>query len=244
MERVLPTGRGCAAAAGAVLAVLLGACGSQSATTPNDNVVAGKQLFVQRCGSCHTLARAGTKGSVGPNLDAAFARSLHDGLGRSTVRGVVAEQIKHPARGGKMPPNLVKGDQVKDVAAYVAISAAAEGEDSGLLASAVKAAGSGKPAVEQNGVLEIDADPSGQLAYVTKEASAKPGSIEIKMGNESSVEHDIAVEGGGVSGKGAVVGKGGTSEFKLSDLPAGTYTYFCTVQGHRAAGMEGTLTVR
>jgi plastocyanin len=64
------------------------------------------------------------------------------------------------------------------------------------------------------------------------------------MANKSSVQHDIALEGGGVSGKGATVGQGGTSEFKLADLPAGTYTYFCTLPGHRAAGMEGTLTVK
>jgi plastocyanin len=202
-------------------------------------------MFVERCGSCHTLARAGTKGTVGPNLDAAFQVSLSEGFGRSVVRGVVADQIQWPSRTGKMPPNLVTGDHVNDVAAYVAVSAAKTGEDSGLLASAVKPAGAGKPAVEKDGVLQINADPGGQLAYETDKASGTAGPITLKMENPSTVDHDIALEGDGSElGKGPVVGKGGTSEFQVDDLAPGSYTYFCTVQGHRAAGMEGTLTVK
>jgi mono/diheme cytochrome c family protein len=240
----MPLGRVVAGAALAASAVALAACGSQSASGSGDDVVAGKQLFVARCGSCHTLARAGTKGSVGPNLDAAFRQSLSEGFQRSVVRGVVAEQIQHPARNGEMPADLVHGDQVTDVAAYVAHAAAASGKDTGLLATAVKPAGAGKPARESNGVLQIDADPNGQLAFVTDQADATTGPITVRMGNRSSVEHDIAVEGNGVRGKGPVVGNGGTSQLRLADLPAGTYTYYCTVPGHRAAGMEGKLTVR
>lgn len=239
------SGRVLGAAAIAASALVLGACGSQSVSPSRDNLVAGKQLFVERCGSCHVLARAGTKGSVGPNLDAAFAESLSEGFGRSTVRGVVADQIQFPNRTGKMPANLVTGDHVDDVAAYVATAAARTGQDSGLLATAVKAPGEGKPAVEANGTLQINADPGGQLAYQSKQASGTAGPITIKMDNPSSVQHDIAVEGSGSElGKGPVVGKGGTSEFKLANIQAGTYTYFCTVQGHRAAGMEGTLTIK
>jgi mono/diheme cytochrome c family protein len=205
-------------------AALLAACGSQAPSSSSDNLVAGKQLFVERCGSCHTMARAGTKGTVGPNLDAAFRQSLSDGFERSVVRGVVAEQIKHPLRDGKMPADLVKGDNVTDVAAYVAESVDKKGEDTGLLATAVKQAGGGKPAVEENGTLQIDADPSGQLAYVTDKASAQPGQLTVKMENPSSVEHDIAIEGNGVSEKGEIVGKGGTSQFTVDDIGPGSYT--------------------
>jgi plastocyanin len=242
MERSLPTSRVITVGAAALAAVLLAACGSETTAQSSDNLVAGKQLFVERCGSCHTLARAGTSGTVGPNLDAAFRQAISEGFGRSVVRGVVAEQIKHPM-GEQMPADLVKGDQVTDVAAYVAMTAAKGGEDTGLLATAVQQAGGGEPAVEQDGTLEIDADPNGQLAYVTDEARAKPGPVTVRMANESTVEHDIAVEGNGVSGKGPVVGQGGTSEFQV-DLVPGEYQYFCTVQGHREGGMEGTLTVR
>ncbi|UGS37657.1 plastocyanin/azurin family copper-binding protein [Capillimicrobium parvum] len=245
MERVLPRGRVLAIVAGAAAtAVLLGACGSQAPSSSDDNLVAGKQMFVERCGSCHTLSRAGTKGTVGPNLDAAFRQSLSDGFERSVVRGVVAEQIKIPLRGGKMPADLVTGDHVTDVAAYVAESVDRKGQDTGLLATAVKAPGQGKPAVAKNGVLQINADPSGQLAYVTNKASAPPGRLTVKMGNESTVEHDIAIDNGGVNAKGEIVGKGGTSQFTVDNIPPGTYQYFCTVQGHRAAGMQGTLTVK
>jgi plastocyanin len=240
----MPLGRVVTGAAMAVTAVALSACGSQQAVQNSDNLVAGKQQFVGKCGACHTLARAGTKGTVGPNLDDAFRQSLSEGMGRSVVRGVVAEQIKIPATKGKMPANLVHGDDVTNVAAYVAATAAAGGKDTGPVADAIKTASSSKPAVEQDGTLEIDADPTGQLAYTASKATATAGPITIKMGNKSTVQHDIAITGGGVSGKGPVVGQDGTSEFKLADLPAGTYTYYCTLPGHRAAGMEGTLTVK
>jgi mono/diheme cytochrome c family protein len=242
MERSLPIGRVTVIGAATALMAIVAGCGSQAASTPSDNLVAGKQLFVQHCGSCHTLSRAGTKGTVGPNLDAAFRQSVSEGFERSVVRGVVAQQIKHP-QGGQMPPNLVKGDHVTDVAAYVATSVDRSGEDSGLLATAVKQAGAGKPAVAQNGTIEIDADPTGQLAYVTDKASAPAGPLKVRMTNKSSVQHDIAIEGNGASGKGPVVDNGGVSEF-TADLKPGQYTYFCTVQGHRAAGMQGTLTVK
>lgn len=226
----------------ALAACALSACGSQSAAQSSDNLVEGKRLFVERCGSCHTLARAQTTGTQGPDLDAAFRRSRADGFGRSTVRGVVAEQIKNPV-GAEMPADLVEGDAVTDVAAYVATSVAKPGEDTGRLATAVEPAGSGEPAVAENGVLEIPADPNGRLAYAASEASAEAGTLTVRMPNESTIEHDIAVDNGGVTAKGEVVGKGGTSQFQ-ADFPPGEYTYFCTVPGHREAGMEGTLTVR
>jgi len=228
----------------AASALLLAACGSQSPSNPDDNLVEGKRLFVERCGSCHTLARAGTQGTVGPDLDAAFRQSLSEGFGRSVVRGVVAEQIRNPLRNGKMPPDLVTGENVTDVAAYVAEAVDREGEDTGLLATAVpQQGGDSEPAVAENGVLQIDADPNGQLRYVTDTAEAPAGRLTVRMANPSPVEHDIAVDNGGVAAKGEVVGQGGTSEFQ-ADFPPGEYVYFCTVPGHREAGMEGTLTVR
>jgi plastocyanin len=168
---------------------------------------------------------------------------LSEGFERSVVHGVVADQIQWPGRHSKMPAHLVTGDNVNDVAAYVALSVDSPGKDEGVLADAVKSATSSKPAVEKDGTLQINADPNGQLAYVTKKAEATAGNVTIKMGNESSVQHDIALEGNGVQAKGEIVGKGGTSQFSV-DLKPGTYTYYCTLPGHRAAGMEGTLTVK
>jgi plastocyanin len=219
-------------------ALVLSACSTQPGG--NANVIAGKQLFVQKCGSCHVLARAQTKGTTGPNLDEAFQRSIKDGMKRSGVRGVVHGWILHPNMQGVMPAKLVTGEKAQDVATYVAQSAAAGGKDTGLLATAVKAAGAGKPAVAQNGNLQIDADPNGQLAYVTNKATGQPGKITVKMTNKSSTPHDIVIDG---KGKGEVVQGGGTSQFS-ADFTAGTYTYYCSVDGHRAAGMQGKLTVK
>jgi plastocyanin len=219
-------------------AVLLSACSTNAES--DANLIAGKQLFVQKCGSCHVLGRAQTKGSVGPNLDEAFQQALKDGLERSGVRGAVHGWILHPNRYSPMPAKLVTGQKANDVAAYVAQSVAKGGKDAGLLATAVKAAGSGKPAVEKAGTLEVDADPNGQLAFATNKAQGTPGEMAVKMANKSSTPHDIVIDG---KGKGEVVKDGAVSQFKAS-FTAGSYTYYCSVPGHRQAGMEGKLTVK
>jgi plastocyanin len=234
-------------AAGGTLALSLGACGTD-AVPQNADLIAGKKAFVKSCGSCHTLGRAGTKGNVGPNLDDAFRRSLTDGLGRDTIRGVVGDQIDHPARLPKsspvyMPAKLVEGKLASDVASYVASVASLPGKDTGRLGSAVAAAGAGKPVAAKGGKLEMPADPNGQLAYITKKATAPAGKLEIDSKNASSTPHDIAIEGNGVKENGKTVSGGGVSTISV-DLKAGTYTYFCTLPGHRAGGMEGTLTVQ
>jgi plastocyanin len=229
---------------------LLGAAGCSVKGGENTNLIVGKQAFVSKCGSCHTLARASTKGTVGPNLDEAFRASVAEGLQRSSIRGAVEGQIKIPNPEGAMPKNLVSGATARDVAAYVAAVAAAPGKDTGLLASAVEAPGAGKPVVEQGGKLPIAASPSGQLAYVTNKASAKPGPVTIEMPNVSGVSHNIALESGehGATASGPVIGASnfttkGTATVKVT-LKPGTYTFFCQAPGHRPAGMYGTLVVK
>jgi len=236
-----------ALAAGAALSGALGACGTD-AVPQNADLIAGKQAFVKSCGSCHVLNRAGTKGLVGPNLDEAFRVAISDGFGRDTVRGVVFQQIVHPARLPKedpafMPAKLVEGKDAQDVAAYVASVASLSGKDQGRLASAVAAAGAGKPAVAKGGKLDMPADPSGQLAYITTKATAPAGSLQIDSKNESTVPHDIAIEGNGVEEGGKTVQGGGVSTVTV-DLKAGEYTYYCTLPGHREGGMLGKLTVK
>lgn len=235
-------------ATGAVTIAGLGACGNANGIPKNVDLVVGKQQFVKNCGACHTLAHADTKGTVGPNLDSAFRESLSEGFGRAAVRGAVHTQILFPARLPKtspvyMPAGLVKGKQAEDVAAYVASVVAKPGKDTGLLLAAVQAAGAGKPVAAKGGKLAMPADPSGQLSYITKKATAPPGKLEIDSKNASSTPHDIALTGNGVSAAGKVVQGGGVSTISVT-LKAGTYTYYCTVPGHRAGGMEGTLTVK
>jgi mono/diheme cytochrome c family protein len=128
--------RGFAAAPVLVAAALLAAgCGTGGISKGKADTAHGKELFVEKCGSCHTLAHAGTQGKIGPNLDDAFARSREEGFKESTVRNVVHGQVKYaiekpagfvkapngqeqPAPG--MPQNLVTGQDAEDVAAYVA----------------------------------------------------------------------------------------------------------------------------
>ncbi len=83
-------GRLGAVAAGGALLIGLGGCSIKK--SESIDLVAGKKAFVGKCGSCHVLSRAGTKGSIGPNLDAAFHNSLMVGIERNTVRGVVTSR--------------------------------------------------------------------------------------------------------------------------------------------------------
>jgi plastocyanin len=242
---------------GRVRLVLVALCAMVSLTgcqlkDDGDNVVNGKTLFAQKCASCHELARAGAEGAIGPSLDEAFQQSAKDGFGRSTFKGVVHRQILQPNRvaqvdpnTGKplplMPPKLVTGEDAEDVAAYVAGAAAAKGEDTGRLAQA-GVQKSDAVAKAENGTLDIPADPSGATLFQFGSAEATAGQLTINSVNESSVDHNIALEGGGVDEQGPIVADGGVSEIQV-DVDAGKYTFYCSVEGHREAGMEGTLTV-
>jgi plastocyanin len=117
---------------------------------------------------------------------------------------------------------------------------------SGEEAGGGAAAESGKESGGEGGgsTVEVEADPSGELAYTTTEASAKAGEVTIDFNNPQSLTHDVAIENssGKEVGKTELIGQGETST--TVDLKPGTYTYYCTVPGHREAGMEGTLTVK
>jgi plastocyanin len=231
-------------AAGAALALVAAASGCGPSSAANADLVNGKKLFIGAgtCGSCHALERAGTKGNQGPNLDAAFANSRENGFGNSEIEGVVRDQIAHPRRGSIMPAHLVKGDDARDVAAYVGAVAGKPGKDSGLLASVGTTNNANKVATVKAGKLTIPADPSGALAFQFGKATAKPGKVTVSMPNPSPIQHNIAITGP-VKGQGPVVGSGGDSSFSAT-LKAGTYEFLCEVPGHAAAGMKGTLTVK
>lgn len=125
----------------------------------------GKTLFTQTCGSCHTLADAGTSGTIGPDLDAAFYQYRVDTSGadaddadfaaqltdpdiestvRQVVRGQIAYPVVNPSSGAPgMPADLVTGDDAAAVAAYVASVAGLQPPGSGKAAAGGGAAGGG-----------------------------------------------------------------------------------------------------
>jgi plastocyanin len=224
-----------AAAIFAVGALALSACGRNNA-----DLVQGKTLFVNHCGACHTLGRANTKGTQGPNLDDAFSTARSDGMTSKTVEGIVVHQIGYPRRGSIMPAKLVTGASAEDVAAYVGQAAGVPGKDTGELASAGQPKTSAHPAVAKNGKLTIPAVDG--TAYQYTKANAPAGKVTFDMPNKSSISHNIALKNvSGAAGK--IVPQGGTSTFTAT-LKAGTYTFFCEVPGHEQAGMKGTLTVK
>jgi plastocyanin len=226
------------AIATALLLSLLSACGGN-----NPDKAKGKELFTQRCGSCHVLADANTKGTIGPDLDAAFQQSIADGLGRDTIAGVVRDQIALP-EGGQMPANLVEGDDASAVAAYVGdVAGKPSAGATGPGGSGAGASKGGEAKANARNELDIPTDSTGQLLFKFSSASAEAGPATIRSKNDSSVPHNIALKGGGVNEEGPVVSGGKISEVK-ADLKPGKYEFYCSVPGHEQAGMKGTLTVK
>jgi len=99
-------------------ALLLAGCGTGGKAESHADAQTGQKLFTQNCGGCHTLAAAGTSGTIGPNLDNAFGPDRQQGIKQSTIQNVVLDQIRIAA--APMPRNIVKGQDAQDVAAYVA----------------------------------------------------------------------------------------------------------------------------
>jgi plastocyanin len=89
--------------------------------------------------------------------------------------------------------------------------------------------------------LKLAADKSA-LKFDKSTLTAKAGKVTLEMSNPSEVPHAVAIKGNGVDVDGKTVGHGETSTAS-TDLKAGTYTFYCPVPGHEAAGMKGTLTV-
>jgi len=103
----------------AAVTVAASGCGTTSADTER-----GRVLFIQKCGTCHTMAQAGTTAQIGPDLDDAFASAREIGETSATVEGIVSAQVESPRpvtdnSAVSMPPGIVEGQDLIDVAAYV-----------------------------------------------------------------------------------------------------------------------------
>jgi mono/diheme cytochrome c family protein len=106
-------------AALAATVVAASGCGTTTADTAR-----GRNLFVQNCGVCHTLAEAGTTAQIGPNLDDAFAAARESGQNSDTIEGIVKAQVENPRPENgdpavSMPSDIVSGQDLDDVIAYV-----------------------------------------------------------------------------------------------------------------------------
>jgi mono/diheme cytochrome c family protein len=114
-----------AALAAAVVAA--SGCGTTTADTTR-----GRILFTQKCGVCHTLAQAGTTAQIGPNLDDAFAAARESGQNGDTIEGIVKAQVENPRPENgdpavSMPADTATGQDLDDIAAYVAAYAGVPG---------------------------------------------------------------------------------------------------------------------
>lgn len=113
----------------ALAAIVLPVSGCGTSTADPER---GRILFRAKCGTCHTLAQAGTTGQTGPNLDDAFAAARASGQTGETIKGVVEAQVGYPRppisnRGATMPADIVTGQDLQDVAAYVGLYAGVPG---------------------------------------------------------------------------------------------------------------------
>jgi mono/diheme cytochrome c family protein len=118
------------------LAFTLAACGT-GGTVGTGSAQNGLKVFQEKCGGCHTLEAAQTQSTVGPNLDAAFAQARSEGFDESSIRDIVAGQVRDPGQypTGKtaatlqanMPADLVTGQDLADVAEFVAQNAGKNG---------------------------------------------------------------------------------------------------------------------
>jgi plastocyanin len=110
--------------------------------------------------------------------------------------------------------------------------------------SAPAATSSTSSSTSSASTLPIEANPEGQLAYNTKSLTANAGKVSIDFTNMAPLSHNVTIEGAGGKILGATPTFQGASRTLSLQLKPGTYKFFCSVPGHRAAGMEGTLTVK
>ena len=192
-----------------VAALGLAACGDTVGYSDGSgDKIRGKELFTKGCGSCHTLADAGTTGKIGPNLDYAFVQSRIDGLGEDTilqvVRGQIAYPVTTPSTGAPgMPANIFEGQDAEDVAAYVASVAGLDAEG-----NPINPANPPKPAPPGGGTdgkaIFASAGCSGchTLAAAGASGNVGPNLDEAKPSKELAIDRVTNGQGGMPSFKG------------------------------------------
>jgi mono/diheme cytochrome c family protein len=160
----------------------------------------GKQLFLQKCASCHTLADAKSQGTIGPNLDDAFSSDKSQGFSEQTMADVVRGQIAYADPEGPMTPNLVRGSDANSVSLYIAKCA-------GNPSCGVTAATNAPPAGSSGGGTKAAA-PDGKQIFTsagcagchTLKAAGATGTVgpnlDVVKPTEARVVHQVNVGGG------------------------------------------------
>ena len=130
--------------------------------------------------------------------------------------------------------------------ALSAVALAACGSDDSSSTTAVETSSTASTTASggSGGTVKIEADPNGDLAFTKTSITAPAGSDTIDFDNPSTTDHNVEIEdadGNDVAST-DTISAGKTST--VADLQPGTYTFYCSIPGHREAGMEGTLTVK
>ena len=127
-------------------------------------------------------------------------------------------------------------------AAVLTASSPAKAGSQGASSSQPPAGGAPVSPAAPASSLKLAADPTGLLRYDTKQLSAKAGRVTITFTNAASLEHNVTIAQGSTQ-LGATPTFGGGTRTLTLNLKPGTYTFYCSVPGHRQSGMEGTLHV-
>jgi mono/diheme cytochrome c family protein len=159
----------------------------------------GKQLFTEKCASCHTLADAKSQGTIGPNLDDAFSSDKAQGFSQQTMADIVRGQIAYADPEGPMKPNLVTGADANSVALYIAKCAG--NPNCGVTAATnapPPAAGGGTKAPAPDGKQVFTT--AGCAGCHTLKAAGATGTVGPNLDQvkptEAKVEHQVIVGGG------------------------------------------------
>ncbi len=134
-------------------------------------------------------------------------------------------------------------NEQSDRRAKLAAEEKQQGTQGGAAGASQPAAQTKQPVVKgSGGTVKLAADPT-QIAYTTTTLSSKPGKVTIDFNNPAPIQHDVAVAKGSQElAKSPLISQSSTSV--SADLAPGKYVFYCTVPGHRQAGMQGTLTVK
>ena len=167
---------------------------------------------------------------------------------RRKLLGITAAVILLPAGlaiagcGGSSTSSTAPGTSTSgSTAAPVTQASSGSGTAGATTTAPSGTTGSTAPATQ---TINVDADPTGKLEFLQKTLTAKAGTITFVLRNDSSVGHNLAIQGPGVTAGPSATVSGGTTADLVATLKPGTYEFYCAVPGHKEAGMHGTLTVK